>query len=73
MPYNNIKDLPENVKNPLPAEAQRLWLRVFNDIYYDCRNRDKSKEDCEDVSRIGAWSAVKKKFKKNKENKWVKK
>lgn len=70
MPYKNIKDLPENVKSPLPDAAQRLWLRVFNENFYRCRENKGSDGSCEDVARISAWSAVKSRYKKGKDGKW---
>lgn len=72
MPYKTIKDLPENVKSPLPPEAQRVWLRVFNSSMKSCIDRGTSEKNCETVGRIAAWVAVENGWKKNKDGKWVK-
>jgi cation transport regulator ChaB len=65
-PYKTIDDLPDNVKGVLPAEAQKQWLEVFNSIY-------KKTGGNEDRARKGAWSVIKKNWKKSPEGKWVKK
>jgi len=64
-PYKKNKDLPENVRNPLPSEAQSVWRNVFNNSV--------ANGDSEDVARKKAWSAVKRGWKKNDDGKWVKK
>jgi len=65
-PYKTIDDLPDNIKGVLPEEAQRQWLEVFNSIY-------KRTNGNEDRARKGAWSVIKKNWKKSPEGKWVKK
>jgi len=65
-PYDNIDDLPDNVKNVLPIPAQLIWLRVFNSILKET--------DDEDRARKATWSKVKEKYEKSpKKDKWVKK
>jgi cation transport regulator len=71
MPYDSLKDLPKNVTNPLPGAAQRMWLAAFNSAYNRCSKEDG--KDCETVARSIAWAAVKRKYKKGKDGKWVKK
>jgi len=63
-PYNKIRDLPDNVKNVLPAPAQKLWLKTFNENYK--KNQD------DDSARKTAWYVVKLTYKKSGD-KWVKK
>lgn len=65
-PYKNTSDLPDNVKNVLPVEAQRQWMEVFNSIYKKTRGN-------EDRARKGAWSVIKRNWKKGPEGKWIKK
>lgn len=62
-PYKTTQDLPDNIKNVLPSEAQSLWMRVFNQSY----------PKGEDYARKVAWSVVKKIYKKDKDGNWVKK
>ena len=64
-PYKTNKDLPENVKNPLPAEAQTIWRNIFN--------QSVANGDSEDIARKKAWAGVKRGWKKNKDGNWVKK
>jgi len=63
-PYKTTEDLPITVKT-LPKEGQNLWLRTFNDVYKKYKDEDRA--------RKVAWFVVKKKFKKNKDDKWIKK
>jgi cation transport regulator len=65
-PYDEIDDLPDNVKNVLPVPAQLIWLKVFNSILKETGDEDRA--------RKGAWSKVSEKYEKvpNKK-KWIKK
>jgi cation transport regulator ChaB len=60
-PYKTVEDLPAQVK-VLPKDAQRLWLRVFNQSY----------PKGEDYARRVAWSVVKRIYKKVGDQ-WTKK
>lgn len=59
-PYKTINDLPDNVKNVLPSDAQSIWMRVFNESY----------PKGEDYARKVAWSVIKRLYKKDGD-KWV--
>lgn len=74
MPYQARSDLPDNVKNVLPAHAQDIYKEAFNhalDEYKDSESRrgDTSREE---TSHKVAWAAVKKKYEKSSDD-WVKK
>jgi cation transport regulator len=60
MPYRSIKELPDNVKM-LPDRAKRIFMNAFNASF------DKGEESARKI----AWSAVKRKFKKNEKGEWV--
>ena len=60
MPYKSIKDLPDNVKM-LPDRAKRIFMNAFNASF------DKGEESARKI----AWSAVKRKYKKNDKGEWV--
>ncbi|AAS82654.1 ORF84 [Agrotis segetum granulovirus] len=60
MPYNNVSDLPSRVKNSLPYQAQRMYLRVYNSAM----------DRYENPSRV-AWGVVKKHYTKLKDGRWV--
>jgi len=62
-PYATISELPEAVK-ALPEEAQKIFLAVVNSAL-------KQYEGNEEKAFATAWAAVKKKWEKNSEGKWV--
>ena len=66
MPYESVKELPENVRGALPKEAQEIYKEAFNsawDQYDDAEDRrgDQSREE---TSHKIAWSAVKESYEK---------
>ena len=63
-PYKTNNDLPKNVK-VLPSTAQTIFRKTFNSVVADGGSEDKA--------RRVAWSQVKKQYKKNDDEKWVKK
>ncbi|MCK6256843.1 ChaB family protein [Fictibacillus sp. KIGAM418] len=65
MPYDSIQELPNQVKDNLPHHAQEIFKEAFNSAL------DEYKE--EGTAFKVAWSAVKKKYKKNDNDEWVKK
>ena len=68
MPYREISDLPDSVKNHLPTHAQEIYLAAFNNAWEEYASR----EDREIVAHKVAWSAVKKRYVKI-EKEWVEK
>lgn len=65
MPYQNNSQLPEGVKNSLPAEAQTIWRNAFNSAI----GQGKSEEDAVKI----AWGAVKSAgWSKDAQGNWVK-
>ena len=62
MPYSKIEDLPDPIKFHLPKKAQQIYKSTFNSAYekYD-----------EVTAHKVAWSAVKKKFKKDGKGNWI--
>ena len=74
MPYDSVKELPENVRGALPKEAQEIYQEAFNsawDQYDDAEDRrgDQSREE---TAHQIAWSAVKESYEKE-DGKWQKK
>ncbi len=59
MPYENLTDLPESVRNHLPKHAQEIYRAAFNHAWEEYSHD-------EDISHRVAWSAVKKKYIKDK-------
>jgi cation transport regulator len=65
MPYKQITQLPDNVKNNLPKHAQEIYKEAFNS----------AEEQYGEESRAHrvAWSAVENKYEKNEQGNWVQK
>lgn len=64
MPYARKSELPESVRDNLPAHAQDIYKEAFNSAW------DEYKHDEERAHRV-AWGAVKKKYHKDEETgKW---
>ena len=65
MPYGNISELPDSVKNNLPKHAQEIYKEAFNS----------AEEQYGEESRAHrvAWSAVENKYEKNENGRWVSK
>lgn len=74
MPYKNIKDLPERIKDNLPKHAQEIYRKSFNNAWkqYEDPKERKGNASREEVSHKVAWAAVKQKYKKIK-NDWKEK
>ncbi len=65
-PFNNIDELPDNVKNVLPIPAQMIWLEVFNSVFEETNDEERAIRS--------AWSQVSKTYEKVPDKKkWVKK
>ena len=67
MPYS--KDNPPEAIKKLPAHARDIFLEAFNNAWKQYADREDREALC---FKIG-WSAVKKVYKKNADDKWVKK
>jgi cation transport regulator len=65
VPYKQITQLPDNVKNNLPKHAQEIYKEAFNSAEDQYREEDRA-------HRV-AWSAVENKYEKNEKGNWVKK
>ena len=58
MPYQNLSDLPDNVRGVLPQHAQEIYKEAFNHAFDEYEGR-------EETAHKVAWSAVKKKYRKD--------
>ena len=65
MPYDNLSDLPDSVRNNLPKHAQEIYRAAYNSA------EDQYGE--EERSHRVAWSAVENKYEKNDKGDWVQK
>lgn len=73
MPYYDRAELPVAIKNNLPAHAQTIYRKAYNNAWdqYDKPSEREQGGSREEVSHRVAWSAVKKKYKKSDSDKWV--
>jgi cation transport regulator len=65
MPYDNLSDLPDSVRNNLPKHAQEIYKEAYNSA------EDQYGEESR-AHRV-AWSAVENKYEKNERGDWVSK
>jgi cation transport regulator len=65
MPYKQIAQLPDGVKDNLPEHAQEIYKEAFNSA------EDQYGE--EDRAHRVDWGAVEQKYEKNQKGNWVKK
>ncbi len=76
MPYDKRSELPDQVKDRLPAHAQDVYKEAYNsayDQYKDPDDREKGGSREEAAHRV-AWSAVKKAgYEKGDDDDWHKK
>jgi cation transport regulator len=69
MPYKSTADLPDSVRDNLPKHAQEIYQEAFNSAWDEYKGR--GPEGREETAHKVAWSAVKKKYRKNEESgKW---
>ncbi len=65
MPYKQISQLPDGVKNNLPKGDQEIYKEAYNSA------EDQYGEESR-AHRV-AWSAVEQKYEKNEKGNWVQK
>ena len=64
MPYKTVRDLPDSVRDNLPAHAQEIYQSAFNNAW------DEYNHDEERAHRV-AWGAVKRDYEKDESSgKW---
>lgn len=74
MPYRSISQLPKRVKDNLPAQAKQIYKSAYNSAYEEYKKPEDRRGDAdrEETAHKVAWSAVKKKYKKQGDE-WVSK
>jgi cation transport regulator len=73
MPYKTTKELPESVREHLPAHAQEIYRAAYNSAWdeYADASRRRGGESREETAHKVAWTAVKHDYEKNeKTGKW---
>ena len=73
MPYDKRSELPDQVRDNLPAHAQDIYKEAYNSAWDQYKDPDERRDDAsrEEVAHRVAWSAVKQSYHKNDDGKWV--
>jgi len=73
MPYQTNSDLPDQIRENLPEQAQTIYRKAFNSAWeqYVSPQRRKGGADREETAHRVAWSAVKKVYRKSSSGRWV--
>jgi cation transport regulator len=72
MPYKNLSDLPDQVRNNLQKRDQEIYQAAFNSAWeqYDEPSERRGDDTREETAHKVAWAAVKNKYEK-KNDRWV--
>jgi cation transport regulator len=73
MPYDKKSELPDSVRDNLPARAQEIYKEAYNSAWDTYKDPDKRRGDAdrEETAHRVAWAAVKKEFEKDEDSgKW---
>ena len=76
MPYKQLNDLPDSVRDNLPEHAQEIYRAAFNSAWeqYDRPEERRGGRSREETAHAVAWSAVEQKYAKDsKTGKWAEK
>jgi len=73
MPYNRVNELPESVRDNLPKHAQEIYMAAYNSAWeqYDKPSERQGDRSREETAHAVAWAAVKNKYEKNQQGRWV--
>lgn len=76
MPYQSESDLPDSVKDNLPAHAREIYREAFNNAWDQYKHKEDRRGDAtrEETSHKVAWAAVKHEYQKDDQSgKWKRK
>jgi cation transport regulator len=70
MPYDNLSDLPDNVRDNLPKHAQEIYRAAYNSAWNQYKDPEDRRGDAsrEETAHKVAWSAVKNEYEKDEES-----
>jgi cation transport regulator len=73
MPYDKLSDLPDRVRDNLPKHAQEIYQAAYNSAWEQYKDPDERRGDAsrEETAHKVAWAAVKEKYEKDDDGKWV--
>jgi cation transport regulator len=69
MPYKNVAELPDSVKDNLPKHAQEIYMEAFNNAWDEYANPESRRGTAsrEETAHKVAWSAVKQVYEKDED------
>ncbi|RIK44918.1 MAG: putative cation transport regulator ChaB [Chloroflexi bacterium] len=75
MPYKSLAELPDSVRDNLPKHAQEIYKEAYNSAWDQYADPSSRRDDAsrEEVAHRVAWAAVKQKYEKNDQDRWVRK
>jgi cation transport regulator len=76
MPYEQLQDLPDNVRDNLPEHAQEIYRAAYNSAWeqYDEPEERRGDASREETAHRVAWAAVKRVYEKDEQSgEWQKK
>lgn len=73
MPYDQVTELPDSVRDNLPQHAQDIYKEAYNNAWEQYEDPDDRRGDTtrEETAHRVAWSAVKRAYAKDANGKWV--
>ena len=75
MPYDNVSDLPDSVRDNLPKHAQEIYKEAYNSAWDQYEDPGDRRDDAsrEETAHRVAWSAVKEEYERNDDGNWTRK
>lgn len=75
MPYKQLGDLPDSVRDNVPRHAQEIYLEAFSSAWDQYADPDERRGDAsrEETAHRFAWAAVKQKYEKGDDGRWHRK
>jgi cation transport regulator len=75
MPYKNCSELPKAVREHLPDQAQRIYMKAFNSAWKQYADPRKRREDAsrDETAHRVAWAAVEHVYEKSSDGQWYRK
>lgn len=75
MPYQNLSELPEQVRDNVPKHGQEIYKEAFNSAWDEYKNPGDRRGDAsrEEAAHKVAWSAVKHSYEKGDDGHWHRK
>ena len=72
MPYRNDSELPDGVREHLPAHAREIYRKAFNSAWeqYADPAKRRGKVSREETAHRVAWAAVERVYQKDAKGRW---